>query len=213
MRKQDLTGMRFGRLVVKSEATKSKCGRFCRWHCQCDCGVESVVYASALKTGNTRSCGCLVRTRGKGLDGRPDRKEKTTWYQMKSRCYNKENPRYPLYGGRGIKVCDRWLDSMQAFMDDMGRPPTEQHTIERIDNDGNYEPSNCRWATYREQANNRSSSVFVYCPDGNRITIAELGRKHGIPYKLIWARVNAGLPFEEVISCSGRWPSRRASGR
>lgn len=120
------------------------------------------------------------------------------WRSMINRCYNDKNSEYPRYGGRGIEVCDRWLESFWNFLDDMKRRPTDKHWIERIDNDGNYEPSNCTWLHRDLQMRNRSDNHFVdYC--GKKITIVELSEITKLPYHTLRERSDRGLTGEELI--------------
>lgn len=154
MKAIDITGKRFGRLMVLSKAAPTKPGRSA-WNCICDCDNKCVVVGVSLLSGNTRSCGCFkldsVRARNfvHGMHGSP---EYCAWVHMMARCRRPTDKAFKHYGGRGISVCKRWLE-FKNFYADMGNRP-DGLTLERINNDGNYEPANCKWATWREQGRN-----------------------------------------------------------
>lgn len=162
---KDLTGQRFGRFVVVAQDA-NRCGRV-HWLVRCDCGQERSVSTAHLNGGKSRSCGCLQRDRASetktkhGLTrGRSKPPLWWTWQQMIQRCTNPNNHAWRYYGGRGITVCDRWRNDFLAFVKDVGPKPSAHHSIDRIDNDGCYEPRNVRWATKLEQClNQRKRSI------------------------------------------------------
>ena len=134
--------------------------------------------------------------------------EYLSWRGMRARCNNKKNPNYRKYGERGIKVCDRWQNSFINFLNDMGMRPSRLHSIERIDNDGNYELSNCRWATPTEQANNRRSNRFLEF-DGQRLTLAQWSARSGIEITTLHQRISSGWTIERAITTPTRKVTRR----
>jgi hypothetical protein len=152
--KSEIAGRRFGKLVAIEEvATRLVKGRSYRYfRCRCDCGSEKEILGWHLSSGHTISCGCANRGNTRHLDYNSP--EYISWCSMKTRCNNAAASNYSYYGGRGIKICERWED-YTSFLADMGRKPSPSHTLDRIDNSGDYTPGNCRWATKTEQSRNQ----------------------------------------------------------
>ena len=188
----DLTGKKFGKLeVIGVHDTGS---RKTYYVCQCDCGNVKVVRADSLISGATKSCGCIKNEQDKTnlTDNHRHKMSGTriyeTWQDMKRRCYNKQNVRYNRYGGRGIKVCEEWLNNFQSFYDwAISNGYSDDLTIDRIDNDGNYEPSNCRWSTVKEQCNNRSSNINITIGNATKSLMCWC-EIFNVDYKKVYAR-------------------------
>lgn len=164
----DLTGQAFGRWTVVSRAEKSPTCRASRWNCKCSCGTSRAVFGGGLKSGESKSCGCLKREFSRSqcitrntIHGDSGSKEHNAWKGMLSRCYNKRGEHYHLYGGRGIQVKDAWKDSYSSFLTDMGRAPDTENTwtVGRVDNNADYGADNCQWEVWTEQARNRGMLV------------------------------------------------------
>lgn len=203
----DIVGERFGRLVVlaKSASRRVANGTIGRSLCKCDCGVTKIIDNHNLRGGRSTSCGCgtleasrrACRTHGHTSHHKTSRVYRT-WQGIKDRCTNKAKRSYARYGGRGIVVCDRWSESFESFLADMGMPPSESHSIDRIDNDSNYEPGNCRWATSKEQMNNFSRNRWLTI-DGEKSTIAQWSERSGIKPLVILKRIQRGWSHEDAV--------------
>jgi hypothetical protein len=193
-RVKDLSGLEFRFWTVEGYAGKKeyKSSSCHFWACKCRCGTENVVPTQSLTSGASKSCGCDY----KRLSRHP---EYCVWALMKSRCTNPKDKGYHRYGGRGISVCDRWILSFEDFLNDMKPRPTPVHSIDREDNDGNYEPDNCRWATSKEQGRNRSDNRILE-HDGQELTIAEWSEKTGLSEEVIRYRVSNGWSHEDAIT-------------
>lgn len=199
-----MIGQKFGLLEVIAQADPVLVGkrrklRRARFICRCACGFEMCVYANNLKSGNSKSCGC-TRSASKRTHGRnASDPTYSTWSAMRSRCLNKSSAKYPSYGGRGIKVCERW-NRFENFLADMGERPTGK-TLDRINNEGNYEPSNCRWATPREQrANQRPQQTTAITHQGKTQTMAEWARESVVTYTTFAKRIYAGWSVGRALS-------------
>lgn len=214
-RVKDLTGKRFGRLTAMEFVCRHN-GQS-RWLCRCDCGEDIVVASSELTRrtrASTQSCGCLKREltiRRFTRHGMANSKEYRSWQQMIKRCYDKKKQGYERYGGRGITVCDRWRTSIEEFLKDMGPKPSINHSIERINNDGNYEPGNCVWATSSEQARNRRTTVRLTL-NGKTLCLAEWAKELSISTQSLWVRLNRlGWSVERALTEPVRHPRAAAS--
>ena len=196
-----LIGQRFSRLLVLELCTQRTSGGKAKWLCICDCGTKKEIASTSLVSGDTHSCGCMLKetTIARNIThGLSHTIEYRIWQGMRNRCYNENNARYYSYGERGITICDRWLNSFENFYADMGHIPSLNHSIDRVDNNGDYEPGNCRWATWEEQANNRRNNV-LYNYRGLDYTLAQLSEEFYIKPKTIQMRLIRGSTVEEAI--------------
>lgn len=203
-RTQDETGQQFGRLTVTAFAgyLKQPNGKSeAAWQCSCSCGTTVTVRAAKLRNGHTTSCGCYtrelttLRNNVHGLSGHP---LYGAWGQMITRCTNPNDKSYPDYGGRGITVCDRWRNSFEAFLTDMGERPNGM-TLDRIDADGDYKPGNCRWATSAEQQRNKRNSVWLEYAEV-RLPLTDWAAALGLNYYTLHRRVSDGWPVERALT-------------
>ena len=195
----DRIGKKFGRLTVISFShCDSKSTTY--WNCLCNCGTSKIVRESRIKSGGTKSCGCLkkellrIAKTKHGMCGTPIYK---SWQLMKQRCYNSKNTMYKRYGGRGIKVCKLWINSFENFYKDMGEKPKGK-TIDRIDNNGDYKPSNCKWSTAKEQANNKSNSIHITVK-GKTHTAIEWEQIRGLKAGKVSHRIGYGWSYEIAV--------------
>jgi hypothetical protein len=191
MKLMDLSGMKFERLEVIRRAEKPNSKNY-HWLCRCDCGNEIIVSTSNLCSGNTKSCGCL-NSELSTLRSATHNLSKSRLYNiycgMKQRCYDTNSSNYHNYGARGIRVCDEWLRDFTTFYKwSLRNKYCGNLSIDRIDNDGNYEPSNCRWATRVEQANNKSNSR-IFTIDGKTQTVSQWARDYGLTADLVYSRM------------------------
>ena len=188
MSRSELIGQRFGRLTVIEFAGIRHEKR--TWLCKCDCGKTNTVATSTLRAGKTKSCG--NHKIGYRTHNGSKRPEYQSWLGMRARCLNPKHFAYEYYGGRGIRICNRWLLSFADFLSDMGERPTLKHTLERLNNDGNYEPSNCVWATRAVQAKNkRPRKLKTHCKrghplSGDNVVTDASGRKCLACRKILW---------------------------
>lgn len=211
---EDLTGRKFGRLTALEFSHSAKGQSI--WKCKCDCGNETFVSAGHLKSGHTTSCGCFARERFNKMittHGLTGTRLQGIWFSMKQRCFNKNNPAYKHYGGRGITICDEWKNDFKAFYDwSMANGYDECLSIDRIDVNGNYEPSNCRWATTEEQGfNKRTNRLLTY--DGKTQPLNMWAKETGIDRSLIQARIDRlGWSVEQALTTPVKHNNRSKKG-
>lgn len=198
-RRENLIGMRYGRLTVTSLVGARRC------ICRCDCGTEKSVDRGNLKSGCSQSCGCLrkevarkEKTKHGHTVGRLMTKEYRAWKDMKNRCINPRVDSYKHYGARGITVCERWLNSFENFIADMGKAP-QGHVLDRKDNNHGYSPENCRWVTPVKSSQNRRCCVPVEF-NGKKMPLSQFCREMGLPYGVISLRIRRGWTVDSALS-------------
>ena len=201
---KDISGMSFGKLSVESFAYSMNSRSY--WNCTCKCGNKYVGQGKSIISGLTRSCGCLsaeVTSKRSRTHGGSQTPEYAIWAGMISRCENPNNSAYKHYGAIGIKVCRRWRNSFDNFINDMGKRPVSnrkrEYSIERINRKKGYYPSNCKWATYSEQQNNKSNNTLLKF-NGVTQTIAQWSSKNRIPYGTLLRRIKAGWQIERILT-------------
>lgn len=183
-------------------------------NCLCECGVSKSILLKEILSGKVKSCSCRKKmglTKTHGLHNSPTYK---SYYRMKNRCTNKNDKSYSYYGGRGIVICDRWLNSFVNFYSDMGEKPSVNHTIDRINNNGNYEPSNCRWATMAEQNSNKriSSAYYQVEYEGEKYTLYDLAKKLNVRYNCFLSRISLrGGNISEAINFKHKIKNKKLS--
>lgn len=191
----DVTGRKFGRLTAEKRIGRG------RWIWKCDCGERVSLCLNLVSNGNNSSCGCIISDGKHGFCPRGDgqdplkRRAYAAWVAMKSRCLSESNTNFKNYGGRGISICEKWVNSFSGFVEDVGIPPTPAHTIGRIDNESHYKPGNVRWETRIEQQNNNRRNVFV-THQGLKLTQAQWARRLGMPMSSLRYRVKNKIPLE-----------------
>jgi hypothetical protein len=199
---KNLSGQFFGGVSVVCYAGSQN--QTSMWYCRCVCGNFFIAMSSNLQRGNTTSCGCFHSQRCSeahkthGFTNKQRESGYGCWASMKQRCLDPNSISYPHYGARGIKICDRWLESFKNFYADMGPRPSLKHSIERKNNDGNYEPQNCVWATGLEQAFTKSNVIHVMF-EGKKVVLAEAIRKSGLTNGCVYARVERGWNPQDAI--------------
>ncbi len=214
MTAMDITGDRYGRLVAVRRIGSRYDGAL--WLFRCDCGASFETSPNKVRTGNTLSCGCLRIEKatalavGRSTHGAKGTKEYRVWAAMRDRCYRSKHRFFARYGGRGITICERWA-TFPAFLEDMGPAPSGNRiSLDRIDNDGNYEPGNCRWATTAQQSVNRSNSRILMIGD-EALPLCEAARRYGISRSALGRRLDAGWDIHRAISQPARVRKSRPS--
>lgn len=196
--RNDLTGQKFSKLTVIEQAGKDERGSKL-WKCKCECGTEKIIKGTNLKSGNTKSCGCFRRNIKK-KHGMRNTRVYSCYIRMKTRCNNPNCQEYQWYGARGIKVCEEWASSPMAFIEwALNNGYDDNLTLDRINPDRNYSPDNCRWATQRQQNQNKPTTIWI-TKDGETKTLSEWSSVLGISRSTAWSRYRErGTVFKEDI--------------
>lgn len=202
---KDLTGMKFGRLTVIELIPKRSSDCQTVWKCRCDCGNICIVKSGNLNSGNTKSCGCIKSENAAKLKfshGMQGTKIYRIWQGMKNRCFNPNTKGYKNYGGRGISIYPAWIDDFQAFYDYVSTLENfgkEGYSLDRIDNNGNYEPNNLRWADAKTQRRNQNGKMIYVEYKNKTMPLVEAAEKSGISYSALKARFNCGDRGEKLF--------------
>lgn len=194
-------GTRQGKLTVVAEAGRDQHGNVL-WRCLCDCGNECVKPNRALASGVkscSPACGVSDSNTSRAKHGMWKTKEYQAWSSMKQRCNNPSNTHYESYGGRGISVHPAWVDNFEQFLADVGPAPENVLSLDRVDNNGNYEPGNVRWATRKAQSNNRRETLSAEI-GGRVLPLADLAREYGVEYMLVFQRYKRGLRGMDLVT-------------
>lgn len=199
-RRVDISGMRFGGITAIRDVG-TLVGKTRKWEFLCDCGNRFISCGSRARLGTVISCQECSRERISKLNtshGMRDSAEYGIWIHIKERCLNPSNKSFERYGGRGISVCERWTHSFENFIADMGIRPSNKHSIDRINNNGNYEPSNCRWSTPVEQGNNKRNNIMVTI-DNETKSLSAWCRERGVSVGSAWSRYKKGLTGNDIF--------------
>lgn len=204
---KDLVGQKFGKVSVLSFSHIQK---HAYWNCICECGNTFIACGSYLRMGSTNSCGCIkVGCKGThGQSGKNRTKEYIAWGNIIERCYNPNNTHFGIYGGRGIIVCESWKNSYETFLSDMGIAPSKKHTIERIEVNGNYEPGNCKWATQKEQCNNKRNNVKVKY-NHEELPLQVWCDKLKIDHSKVRHHLSTGKSFQYIVDNYENLPTKK----
>lgn len=208
MKCENLIGKTFGRWTVIGRVPTGK-GNNNAWQCRCACGSIGLLTRTRLVQSKSRSCGCYKRDATIKRNTTHNMKgttEYSIWCNMKNRCYNKHDTSYKNYGGRGVQMCEQWRYSFAAFFEDMGNRPSQKHSINRKDNNGNYTPDNCEWALPEVQANNTRHNLRISF-NGTTKTLTQWAREMGLRREMIKGRIERGWPIDKLFNppSIGRW--------
>ena len=203
MKHQDKIGKQFGNLTIleifykhiyNQNVTFSKC--------KCKCGKIKDIRFNSIRMGHTTSCGCLRKETCKNINlshNLSNTPEYRAWMSMKQRCLNSKNEKYPHYGGRGIKICQRWIDSFENFLLDVGLKPSSKHSLDRKNVDGNYTPKNCHWATAKEQGRNKQKTIYAEL-NGRTKSLLEWCEIYNVAYDRVRIRVLRGMDVSKALT-------------